>query len=111
METKSNETKSNEKLLQELLDKEQELNNELHDSQARANQELETAKAEAESIMVAAKAEVEKLASEFANKTKADGKKSHTEVLKQAQNEVEAFKSKVKSGTDSAVKLVMEQIT
>ncbi len=100
-----------EKLLQELLDKEQDLIAELQTSKVGAEEVLQKAQSEAEAALADAKLEVEKLSTNFAEKTKTSSDELRTDILNLAEEEAAELTAKAESRLQAAVELVMERIT
>ncbi len=100
-----------EKLLQELLNKEQSLIVELETSKLQAEKMLKEAQLEAQNTLTGAKAEVEKLSADLAAKTKVNSDELQASILNLAEKEVAEINTKAKSRFQTAVELVMERIT
>ncbi len=99
-----------ERLLQELLNKEQSLMAELEESKLQAEKILEEAQQKAQNARANSKEEIEKLSANLAEKTKASSDELRANILDLAEKEIKELRTKAKKRLPAAVKLVMERI-
>lgn len=99
-----------EKLLQELVNQEQELVKKVEAAKKKAAKILEDAHAESASIMERAHEKGDATVNERVTKAKEEAKQVHEEITAAAQKQVEVTQTQAKKGMKKAVDLVMERV-
>jgi vacuolar-type H+-ATPase subunit H len=99
-----------EKLLQELVNQEQELVKKVDAAKKKAAKILEDAHAESASIMERAREKGDATVNERVTKAKEEARQVHEEITVAAQKQVEVTQAQAKKGMKKAVDLVMERV-